>query len=106
MVEGRLDEGIITYLISYLPPILIDDLARTSSAVPIALFYVFIVFLFTRTDSLYVNPLFLMFRYHVFRVRLQASARSVILISTNQDLVDNALIDLYEVQSGRVYFSP
>jgi len=99
-----LDENILTYLISYLPPVLIDDYSDPKKTGPLIVFYVVAVVLMLRTNTIYVNPYFLVFGYRIYRVTL-TSGRPAIVVCNRPELVTGDELNLYEIESSRLYFA-
>jgi hypothetical protein len=102
-VQGQLDESILSYLIAYLPPILIDNFKLPEKFVPAVAFYIVLITLMTRIDTLYVNPFFIVCGYKIFRVKLE-SGRSVILITRKREIASGEVLNLHELDSSRLYF--
>jgi hypothetical protein len=100
----QLDENIIGYMLAYIPPVLIDDYASSAKVWPAVAFYLIIATLMMRTDTINVNPLFLFFRYRLHRARLP-SGRAVTIITRRDEVVAGEVLNLYEVQTSRLYFA-
>jgi len=98
-----LDENILNYLIAYLPPLFVDDLGSPTKIVPVGVFYAVTALLLFMSETIYVNPYFLMFRYRVYRMKLQ-SGRKVVVVTTRRDVVSGEMLNLHEVQPSRMYF--
>lgn len=103
-VIAALDEGILAYIIAYLPPLFIDDFSKPEKILPVALFYVVLATLMIRADTIYVNPFFLWFGYRVYRMELE-SGRSVIVITRKQEVVGEERLNLYEIEPSRFYYA-
>ena len=103
-VLAQLDENILNYLIAYLPPLLIDDLGSGAKVAPALAFYAVVVTLMASSNTLYVNPFFLLLGYRIYRVR-RTSGRTVIVITKKLEIVGNEELNLYEVQRSRLYFA-
>jgi len=104
VLEQSLDENILTYLISYLPPLLIDNLADPKKTIPALTFYAVTVLLMLRIQSLYINPYFLMFGYRIYRVALE-SGRPAIVIVKGREVVTGDTLNLYEIEPSTLYFA-
>ncbi|RAK68719.1 hypothetical protein [Phenylobacterium kunshanense] len=103
-VQAQLDENILSYLVAYLPPLLIDDFQNLAKVAPAAGFYVLVLALMLRTDTLYVNPFFILLGYRIYRVKL-ISGRTVTIITKKLEIVGSEKLNLYEVQPSRLYFA-
>lgn len=101
---SQLDENIIGYLIAYLPPLLVDDFQNISKIIPATAFFVTVVLLLFKIDSIYFNPFFLIYNYRIYRVTL-VSGRTVVVITDKPEIVEGDKLNLYEVQSSRVYYA-
>ena len=101
---SSLDEAILTYLIAYLPPLMIDDLSSIAKVVPLAIFYLIMTTVMLLSDTMYVNPYFLLFGYRVYRVKLPSN-RMVIVVSRKRELLPGELLHLYEVQPSRLFYA-
>jgi len=99
-----LDDAVLSYMLSYLPPLLIDDLASAAKVVPAVVFYLVLGFILLRTDTMYVNPYFLLLGYRIFRVTLP-SKRTVIVISKSTEIVPGETLTLHEIQPSRLFFA-
>lgn len=102
--ESMLDENILTYMITYIPPFLIDDFSKPEKFIPALGFYVVMVALMLRTETIYVNPYFLWFGYRIYRVTLE-SGRPAIIVTRRDEVVSGDLLNLYEVHASRLYFA-
>lgn len=100
----NLDESIISYMLSYMPPLMIDDYSSLSKVAPALIFYVVLILIIFRTDSIYVNPFFLLFKYRIYKATLP-SGRSVILISKKNQILRQELLALYEIQPARLFYA-
>jgi hypothetical protein len=99
-----LDEGILTYIISYIPPLLVDDFSKAEKLVPAVAFYFVLAILMWHVDTIHVNPLFLVFRYRIYRVELE-SGRSAVIITRKEEIVGAERLSLFEIQPSRLYFA-
>jgi hypothetical protein len=103
-VEAALDESILSYLIAYLPPLLIDDFNKPEKFIPAIGFYFVVITLMLRTDTIYVNPYFTWFGYRIYRVKL-ASGCPIILVTSRKYVASGDELSLYEMQPSRLYFA-
>lgn len=103
-VTSALDESILTYIVAYLPPLLVDDFSKLENTIPALLFYVILVTLMARAETIYVNPFFLWFGYRVYRMELE-TGRSVIVITRKQEVIGGERLNLYEIQASRFYYA-
>lgn len=103
-VEASLDENIFSYLVSYFPPFMTDNFSDPTKVTPILIFYATMVFLLFRSNTIYINPFFIASGYRLYRVRLDGSNRSIVLITKRQDMIDGDMLSLYEVHPSRLYF--
>lgn len=103
-VDARLDQHVLSHLISYLPPVLMDDFGTVETIVPVFAFYAIIVLLMLRADSIYVNPFFLWCGYRVHQVRLE-NDRSVVIVTRRTSTITGDRLALYEVDATRLYFA-
>jgi hypothetical protein len=101
----RLDESVLSYMLSYLPPLMIDDFANAAKVVPAIGFYAVLITLMAVTNTIYVNPYFLVAGIRIWRVTLQDGKR-VVLISKRGVLTNDALLPLYSVSPGSLYYVP
>ena len=99
-----LDENVLTYLITYLPPLMIDDFSSIPKVAPAIIFYAVMFLIMMRTDTMYVNPYFLLFGYRIYRVRLP-SKRSVIIVTKKAEVMPDELLNLYEIQPSRLFYA-
>ena len=99
-----LDESVLGYMLSYIPPLMIDDLGSIAKVAPAVVFYAVFILILLRTDTMYVNPYFLLFKYRVFRVELP-SRRSVIVITNKSEIMPGEILSLHEIQPSKLYFS-
>lgn len=99
-----LDENVLTYMLSYFPPLMIDDFSSTAKVVPAIMFYVVMTAIMFCADTMYVNPYFLLFGYRIYRVKLP-SARSVILVTRKTEVRPDELLNLYEIQPSRLFYA-
>ena len=100
-----LDDSILGYMLSYFPPLMIDDLRSASKLMPAVVFYVVLVLILAKTDKMYVNPYFLIFGYRIFRVRL-SSGRAVVLITPKSELRVGEVTTLFEIQPSTLFYAP
>jgi hypothetical protein len=99
-----LDENVLGYMLSYIPPLMIDDLGSIAKVAPAIVFYVVLILIMIRTDTMYVNPYFLLFKYRIFRVELP-SLRSVVVITNKTDILPGETLSLHEIQPSKLYFA-
>lgn len=99
----RLDSDILSYVVSYLPPLIAQDLSALPTYIPLAVFYVTVVTLLFHSRNLYVNPLFMLAGYNIFKLEAGLT-RPIVAITKKNDLFPNDEIDLYEVQTSILYF--
>lgn len=102
--EASLDENILSYMLAYLPPLLIDDFTQNQKVIPAVAFYAVISFLLARIDALYINPYFLLFGFRIYRVRLE-SQRAALVITKLSEIGVGQRLGLYEIQRSRLYFA-
>lgn len=103
-VEARLDQHVLSHLISYLPPVLMDDFGTAETIVPVSAFYLIVVLLMLRADSIYVNPFFLWFGYRVHQARLE-NDRPIIIVTRRESTITGDRLALYEIDATRLYFA-
>ncbi|UKE57709.1 hypothetical protein [Xanthomonas translucens] len=101
----RLDESVLSYMLSYLPPLMIDDFGNNAKVIPAAGFYSVLITLMAATNTIYINPYFLIFRIRIFRISLPDGKR-VVLISKRNTLKDGESIPLYAINPESLYYSP
>lgn len=99
-----LDEGILAYMISYFPPLMIDDFLSPAKVVPVAVFYTVLLAILLGSNATYVHPYFLLFGYRIYRMRLP-SKRLVIVVTKADEFLPGDRLRFYEVQSGRMFFA-
>lgn len=99
-----LDESVLGYMLSYIPPLMIDDLNLLAKVAPAIVFYVVLILILLRTDTMYVNPYFLLFKYRIYRVQLP-SKRAVVIITKKAEILQDETISLYEIQPAKLYFA-
>jgi hypothetical protein len=101
----RLDESVLSYMLSYLPPLMIDDFGNNAKVIPALGFYSVLITLMAATNTIYVNPYFLLFKIRIFRVSL-ADGKRVVLISKRTNIKEGELIPLYAINPDSLYYSP
>lgn len=101
----RLDESVLSYMLSYIPPLMIDDFGNDAKVIPAVGFYSVLITLMAATNTIYVNPYFLLFRIRIFRVSLPDGKR-VVLISKRTIIKDGESIPLYAINPESLYYSP
>ena len=99
-----LDDTVLSYMLSYIPPLIIDDLSSAAKVAPAIVFYVVLIIIMVTTDTMYVNPYFLLFRYRIFRVELP-SKRTVVVITRRPEILPGETVDLHELQPSKLYFA-
>lgn len=99
-----LDESVLGYMLSYIPPLMIDDLSSSAKVVPAIVFYIVFILILIRTDTIYINPYFLLFKYRVFRVELP-SHRPVVIITKRSEIIPGETLSLHEIQPSKLYFA-
>lgn len=99
-----LDESVLGYMLSYIPPLMIDDLSLIAKIAPAIVFYAVLILILLRTDTMYVNPYFLIFKYRVFRVELP-SGRPVIIITKKKEILRDDVLVLHEIQQSKLYYA-
>ncbi|WP_143273435.1 hypothetical protein [Azospirillum palustre] len=99
-----LDGSVLSYMLSYIPPLMIDDLSSVAKVAPAIVFYAVLILIMIRTDTMYVNPYFLLFKYRIFRVELPNS-RSITVITQKQEIFPEETVTLHEIQPSKLYFS-
>lgn len=104
--ESSLDESVFSYMLSYVPPLMVDDFSDPKKLVPVIGFYLITVVLLFRSSVIYINPFFIALGYRVYIGRMHESGRSVVVITRNITApIDGELLDLYEVQPARFYYA-
>ncbi|MGV7197643.1 hypothetical protein [Xanthomonas axonopodis] len=101
----RLDESVLSYMLSYLPPLMIDDFGNLAKVVPAAGFYFVLIYLMAVTNTIFVNPYFLAFGIRISRISLPDGKR-VVLISDRSQLKDGELLPIYAIHPQSLYYSP
>lgn len=100
---GALDENVLSYMLAYIPPLIIDDLTSVAKVAPAGVYYFVLFLVMAKTDTIYVNPYFLFFNYRIFRAELP-SKRSVVVITKRPEIRPGATATLHELQPGKMYF--
>lgn len=103
-VDGPLDQHILSHLISYLPPVLVDDFGSLKKLLPVIAFYGFVLVIMLKADAIYVNPFFLWFGYRIFQVRLP-NGRQIVIVTKRASTVSGDRLALYEIDATRLYFA-
>lgn len=99
-----LDGNVLNYLIAYFPPFMIENFTSMAKVVPAIIFYVVMVLIMLRSDTLHVNPYFLLFGYRLYRVRLPSN-RPVIIVTKKTEVMQGAQLNLYEVEPSRFFYA-
>jgi hypothetical protein len=99
-----LDNNVLNYLIAYFPPFMIDNFMSLTKVVPVIIFYIVMIVIMIRSETLHVNPYFLLFGYRLHKARLP-SKRSVILVTKKSEIMPEELLNLYEIQPSRVFYA-
>ncbi|WP_092499898.1 hypothetical protein [Faunimonas pinastri] len=99
-----LDESVLSYMLSYIPPLMIDDLSSWAKVVPACVFYAVLMLIMFRTDTVYVNPLFLLFRYRIMRAKLP-SGRSGVIITRRSNFLPEEILTLHEIQPSKLFYA-
>lgn len=84
---------------------MIDDFSDMKKLVPVIGFYIVTVFLLFRSSVIYINPFFIALGYRVYIGRIHESGRSVVIITRDKAPIDGEVLNLYEVQSSRLYYA-
>ncbi len=84
---------------------MIDDYLDLNKVIPVSIFYIIIFIIMFRTDTMYVNPYFLIFRIKIFKVTLP-SGRSVVVVTDRQEILNGENLTLYAIESSKLYYSP
>ncbi|MDI9069952.1 hypothetical protein [Xanthomonas oryzae] len=84
---------------------MIDDFGNNAKVIPVAGFYIVLITLMAATNTIYINPYFLIFRIRIFRILLPDGKR-VVLISKRNTLKDGESIPLYAINPESLYYSP
>jgi hypothetical protein len=103
--ESSLDESVFAYLLSYIPPLMIDNFSDPKKLVPVIGFYFVAAFLLFRSNVIYINPFFLAFGYRIYIGRLHESGRTVVIVTRRSVTPNGEAIGLYEVQTSRLYYA-
>lgn len=103
--ESSLDESVFSYMLSYLPPIMIDNFSDLKKVTPVIGFYIVSAFLLFRSSVVYINPFFMALGYRIHIGRLHESGRTVVVIVRGFTPIDGEILKLHEVQPARLYFA-
>lgn len=103
--ESSLDESVFSYMLSYIPPLMIDDFSDSKKLVPVIGFYLVTVALLFRSSVIYINPFFMALGYRVYIGRLHESGRSVVVVTRHTAPIQGEMLNLYEVQPSRLYYA-
>lgn len=103
--RSRLDENIYSYLISFLPPLMVDDFSNQRKLVPVIGFYAMSTTLLFLTRAIYINPMLILFGFRIYSAKLGSAATDVVIITKIDNLILDDVLDLYEIQNARVYFA-
>lgn len=103
-VDAALDQHILSHLIAYLPPVLVDDIGSQQKIIPITAFYGLLLVLMLRADAIYVNPFFLWFGYRIFQVRIP-NGRQIVIVTKRPSTISGDRLTLYEIDATRLYFA-
>ena len=104
-IEAALDENVLSYIVAYLPPLLVDDYSKPEKAVPAVLFYVVVILLMLSSSTLYVNPFFLLFGFRIFRVKLLRSQRRVVIITRLREIDPQERLALHEIETSHLFYA-
>lgn len=104
-IDAPLDDSILSYLISFIPPLLVDDFSDQKKIWAILVFYMTTAALMYRSDSLYINFYFLLFGYRIFRAEIEDTGRSVVIITKRRDFIKGDVASLYEIHNGQLYYA-
>ena len=104
-IEAALDENVLSYLIAYLPPLLVDDFSKAEKAVPALLFYAVVAVLMLSSNTLYINPFFLLFGFRIFRGRLVRSQRCVVIITRLREIEPQERLALHEIETAHLFYA-
>lgn len=83
---------------------MIDDLSSAAKVAPATVFYAVLILIMLRTDTVYVNPYFLMFGYRIFRIELPLR-RPVVIITKIKVVIPGDNLTLHEIEPSRLYFA-
>jgi hypothetical protein len=103
-VDGALDQHILSHLIAYLPPVLVDGIGSPQKLIPVLAFYGLLLVIMLRADAIYVNPFFLWFGYRIFQVRLP-NGRQIVIVTKRASTISGDRLTLYEIDATRLYFA-
>jgi hypothetical protein len=103
-VDGALDQHILSHLISYLPPVLVDNFGSQEKMVPVVAFYALVFGIMLRANAIYVNPFFLWFGYRILQARLP-NGRPIIIVTKRDSTISGDRLALYEIDPTRLYFA-
>ncbi|PLR86199.1 hypothetical protein [Bacillus sp. V33-4] len=82
---SKTEDNLLSYVVTYLVPILSIDITKANSLLVNAGLFSLLGFIYVKNSLVYLNPLFLFFRYNIF------------LTEKNEVLISN--IDIYELKS-------
>jgi len=98
------DESVLSYMLSYIPPLLIDDFSNPEKSVPAICFYIVLIIMMGATQTIYVNPYFLLSGCRIFKAKI--SGKPVTIITTRDFLPESELITLHEIGLSSLYYAP
>lgn len=101
-----LDESVLSYMLSYIPPLMIDNLGDTAKIAPATVFYAVMIIIMFKTNIMYVNPYFLLFGYRILKAKLYSSSRTVIIITKKVEILPNEYVELHEISTARLFYAP
>ncbi|PLR81766.1 hypothetical protein CVD25_11385 [Bacillus canaveralius] len=82
---SKTEDNLLSYVVTYLVPILSIDITKANSLLVNAGLFSLLGFIYVKNSLVYLNPLFLFFRYNIF------------LTEKNEVLISN--LDIYELKS-------
>jgi hypothetical protein len=82
---SKTEDNLLSYVVTYLVPILSIDITKSNSMLVNAGLFSLLGFLYVKNSLVYLNPLFLFFKYNIF------------LTENNEVLISN--FDIYELKN-------
>jgi hypothetical protein len=81
----KTEDNLLNYVVTYLVPILSIDIAKANSLLVNSGLFLLLGFIYVKNSLVYLNPLFLFFKYNIFRT------------DNNEILISN--YDIYELKN-------
>lgn len=102
----NISENIISYTISIIPPLMIDDFSDINKIYTVLIFYLIMFVVLYRSNIIVLNPLFLVFGYKISMVRFNKSSNYCVVISKYSLRIDSgSKLSTYEIYRSSVYYA-